>query len=262
MAIRLWHQSTTELLNDAPYSRALERRARHVFGDAVTIDTFGLPPGTYHGRSVSGANSNAFVYHRILDRMIDQAMAAERQGYDGFVIGSYSEPFLKEMRAAVDIPVTSILEATLLVGCSLGTRLGFITTAPGVVAMIEKAIAAHKMEERVAAVISVDPVLEGTVLRQSFDDPKGLIESFERASAQAIAMGADVLIPAEGIIAVILTEAGVTRIQDAPVMDVFGVTWSYAAMFANLRAKAGMGVTRRGWYGQPDPELIALLGKS
>jgi hypothetical protein len=96
MPVRLWHhQSTTELERDAPYSRALIRRAHHVLGDQVVIDTFGLPVGSYHGRSVSGANGNAFVYRRILDRMIDQAMAAERQGYDGYVIGSYSEPFLK-----------------------------------------------------------------------------------------------------------------------------------------------------------------------
>jgi allantoin racemase len=261
MPIRLWHQSTTELKRDAPYSRALVRRAHHVLGDQVVIDTFGLPAGSYHGRSVSGANGNAFVYHRILDQMIDHAIEAERQGYDGYIIGSYSEPFLKEIRSAVDIPVTSILETTLLVGCSLGSKLAFITTSPNVVGMIEKAVAFHQMQPRVAAILSLDPAFQGPRLHSAFDDPKPLLESFERTSAQAIAQGADVIIPAEGIIAVILTEHGLTRFQDAPVMDVFGVTWSYAVMLANLRVKAGMEMTRRGWYARPDVELIQLLGK-
>jgi len=47
---------------------------------------FGLPAGSYHGRSLSGANGNAFVYHWILDKMIDNAFEAEQQGYDGYVI--------------------------------------------------------------------------------------------------------------------------------------------------------------------------------
>ncbi|MBO0709865.1 MAG: hypothetical protein J2P47_01150 [Acetobacteraceae bacterium] len=261
MPIRLWHQSTTELERDAPYSRALIKRAQHVLGDQVVVDTFGLRAGSYHGRSVSGANGNAFVYHRILDKMIDNAIEAERQAYDGYVIGSYSEPFLKEIRSAVDIPVTSILETTLLVGCSLGTKLGFVTTSPTVVAMIEKAVAFHQMERRIGAILALNPPFQGGRLHSAFDDPRPLLESFQATSEQAIIQGSDVIIPAEGIIAVILTEHGLTRFQDAPVIDVFGVTWSYAVMLANLRAKAGMGMTRRGWYARPDVELIQMLGK-
>jgi hypothetical protein len=45
-------------------------------------------------------------------------------------------------------------------------------------------------------------------------------------------------------------------------MDVFGVTRSYALMLANLRVKAGMAMTRRGWYARPDVELIQLLWKN
>jgi Asp/Glu/hydantoin racemase len=262
MQVRLWHQSTTELQRDAPYSRALIRHARDVLGDMVVIDTFGLPPGAYHGRTVSGANGNAFVYHRMLGHVIDQAMEAERQRYDGFVIGSYSEPFLKEIRAAVDTPVTSILETTLLVGCSLGSKLAFVTTSPNVVRMIKKAIAFHQMEARVSDIVSLDPALEEPMLLGALENPKFLVESFERAAAKAIANGADVIIPGEGILAVVLVENGLTRLQDAPVMDVFGVTWSYAMMLANLRVKSRMGMTRRGWYARPDVELIHLLRKS
>jgi allantoin racemase len=261
MSLKLWHQSTTELSRDSAYSKALVRRAREVLGDSVVLDTFGLPAGTYRGRSVSVSNSNAFVYHRILDRLIDNALQAEREGYDAFIIGSYSEPFLKETRAAVNIPVLSLFETTLLVGCSLGTRTAFITTSPPVVDMINKSVASHRMADRVGDVVSLAPAFEGLELHAAFNDPSRLIDSFQKSSTQALDNGADVLVPAEGIIAVILTQAGVTRFKDAPVIDVFGVTWSYAAMFVNLRKTAGMNVTRRGWYAQPDPELIQLLAR-
>lgn len=261
MSYRLWNQSTTESRRDSAYSQALIRRAAATLGPDVTVDTFGLPAGTYHGRAVSRAVSNAFVYHRILDRMIDQAIAAEREEYDGFVIGSFSEPFLTEIRSAVDIPVVSVLETTLLVGCSLGSKLAFITTSPNVDEMVKKAVAYHKMEDRVAAVLSVEPALEGTVLHSAFDNPAPVVASFEQAAERAIARGADVIIPAEGIIAIIVTEQGVTRFKDAPVMDVFSVTWRYAMMLADLKISTGLGMTRRGRFARPDTELIELISR-
>jgi allantoin racemase len=261
MPYRLWNQSTTEMQRDGAYSQAPIRRAASVLGPDVTIDTFGLPVGTYHGRAVSQAVSNAFVYHRILDRMIDQAIAADREGYDGFVIGSFSEPFLTEIRSAVDTPLTSILETTLLVGCSLGIRLAFITTSPNVDAMVRRAVTYHKMEARVAAVLSVEPALEGPALHNGFNDPAPVLASFGLAAERAIASGADVIIPAEGIMAIIVTEQGLTRFRDTPVLDVFSATWKYAMMLADLKARTGLGITRRGPFARPDTELIELISR-
>jgi allantoin racemase len=213
MSLKLWHQSTTEMSRESPYGKALVRRAQEVLGDSVVLDTFGLPAGTYRGRGVSAANSNAFVYHRILDRVIDNAIRAEREGYDAFIIGSYSEPFLKETRAAVNIPVLSLFETTLLVGCSLGTRTAFITTSPPVVDMINKSVSFHRMADRVGDVVSLEPAFEGPALHAAFNDPSRLIASFERSAIKALENGADVLVPAEGIIAVILTKGGSDTVQ-------------------------------------------------
>jgi allantoin racemase len=55
-----------------------------------------------------------------------------------------------------------------------------------------------------------------------------------------------VIVPAEGIMAIIATEQGLTRFKDAPVLDVFSVTWKYAMMLADLKAKTGLGTTRGG----------------
>ena len=259
MAMKLWHQSTIELGANDHYSGALRRRAKLVLGEAATIETFGLPPGTYHGRPPSKACGNAFIYHRILDRIIDQAFEAEQQGYDGFVIGSFSEPFLTEIRSAVNLPVTSVLETSLLVGCSLGGKLAFVTTSPNVDGMVKKGVALHAMGTRVSDVFSLEPAFAGPPLHGAFADPAPMLESFARAADRALANGADVLIPAEGILAIILANEGVTWCKGAPVMDVFGVTWSYALMLARLRSCSGLKVSRRGRYAQEDPELLMLM---
>ncbi|PZW43083.1 Asp/Glu/hydantoin racemase [Humitalea rosea] len=251
--------AVTELNRGNAYSAALVRLGERALGERAVVETFGLPPGTYGGKAVSVSLGNAFIYHRILDRIIDQAITAEREGYDAFIIGSFSEPFLAEIRAVVDIPVVSIFETTLLVGCSLGTKLGFVTTSGDVKGMIEKTLPQHGLGSRVAAVLALDPPLEGKALHASFETPEPMLTGFERAAERALAMGADVLIPAEGIIAALLTDRGIFRFRDAPVMDVFGVTWSYACMLAELRASSGLGVTRRGRYAPPDPELFRRL---
>jgi Asp/Glu/hydantoin racemase len=259
MTIKLWHQSVTELKRDNSYSKALLRRAEAVLPGQVTIDTFGLPPGSYGGLPPSSLLGNAFMYHRILSQFIDQAIDAQRQGYDGFVIGSFADPLITEIRAAVDIPVTSLLETSLLVGCSYGQKIALITTAPNVEKMIRRSLANYQLQARVSDVISVSPALLGPVLHNAFEEPQPALERFEQAARQALANGADVIVPAEGILAVLLADRGITRFENAPVLDVFGVTWSYALMLANLRARAGLSITRRGNYEQPNPEYLAVL---
>jgi allantoin racemase len=259
MAIRLWNQSTTELHPDNSYSRAMKRRAETVLGNQVTVDCFGVPAGSYGGGSPSASIGNAFVFHKMLSRFIDNAIQAEREGYDGFVIGSFSEPFLTEIRAAVDIPVTSVTETSLLVGCTLGQRIAMVTTSPNVVGMIQRSLALHQMGARVSTVVSVTPALQGPVLHDAFEEPAPALERFERAAREALVNGADVLVPAEGILSVLLADRGVTRFENAPVIDVFGVTWSYALMLANLRSTIGLATSRRGRYEQPNQALLEAL---
>jgi len=259
MPIRLWHQSVTELDRDSAYSRALMRLSERALGARARIETFGLPKGTYGGRAVSASLGNAFTYHRILDRIIDNAVAAEREGYDAFVIGSFSEPFLAECRAVVDIPVVSICEASLFLGCSVGTSLGLITTSADVAGMIRKALPTHGLNSRVGAVLVLDPPLEGSVLHGSFAVPQPAIAAFEAAAERAIAAGADVLVPAEGVIAALLTDLGIFRYRDCPILDVFGLSWSYACLLAEARRSSSLSMTRRGRFSPADPSLLAGL---
>ena len=51
---------------------------------------------------------------RIAARVIRNALEAERQGIDAFVVGHFQEPGLNESKAAVDIPVVGLGEAAML----------------------------------------------------------------------------------------------------------------------------------------------------
>jgi Asp/Glu/hydantoin racemase len=68
---------------------------------------------------MSGIQPGARYPHPITDfrcaaQAVANALTAEEQGYDAFVIGHFAEPGLAEARAAVRIPVIGLGEATAL----------------------------------------------------------------------------------------------------------------------------------------------------
>ncbi|MGE7417720.1 aspartate/glutamate racemase family protein [Methylobacterium tarhaniae] len=248
MPTRIWHQSVNELSRIAAYKQGIEAHARAFLGAEAEIHVQGLPEGTYGDLSPSDALGNAHLYHRVLGPIVEQAVEAERQGYDAFVIGSFSEPYLREMRTAVDVPVVSLTEASLLVGCSLGTRIALISNAPNVAYMTKLSVAKHHLEARVQAVTALEPGMDEYALIAARDDPSALIEAFTRKARALIAEGAEVIVPAEGVMAEIFATQGLRRIGGAVVLDVFAAAWSHALSLVRLRRGLGLEVSRAWAY--------------
>lgn len=260
--IRIWHQSSTEIEGLAVYKNALIEHARKILGDEAHIDVHGVPPGSYRGRTPSSALGNAFVQHVVLAPILANAVQAEREGYDAFVIGSFCEPFVRELRSAVDIPVISMTEAAFLVACSLGKYSVAISNAPQPAWMTRMSIEANGFGGRVLRVASLNPPMEEPALAAAYESPQAVIDSFTAAARLAIAEGADVIVPAEGMLAQLLSRNRVTSIDGATVIDVFGSAWAYAAMLVKLRKNAGMQVGRAWHYRRDDPGFILELARS
>ena len=261
--LRLWHQSMTELQGLGAYRDFLQRHAQRVLGDEATVSVEGLRTGTYHGRTPTSALGNAFIYHRAVDQIIDLAIGAERNGYDAFVIGSFSEPMLREIRSAVDIPVIGILEASMLVACSLGRRVAPIANAPEISFIVQSAVEKHGLESRVLPCVPINPPLhEAELLEASANHPQGVLGAFTQAARHAMAEhGADVIVPAESVMATLILSHSLTHIDQAPVVDVLAIAWRYALMMVRLRKDCGLGTSRAGAYRRSDPELVALMAR-
>jgi len=259
VTVRIWHPSVNELDHLDVYRQALGKHANEVLGQDGEVEIHGLPSGSYGGQSPTAVLSNAYAYHRILDRVLENAVEAERRGYGAFVIGSFSEPLLREIRSAVDIPVAALTESALLVGCSLGKLLAPISNAPAVLWMVRTAVDKHGLGARVLEVQAIEPPLEEPALAAAYADPAPVIRAFEVAAERAVARGADVIIPAEGVLAELLYSHGARSIAGAVVLDVFGTAWAYALMLARLWSRTGLRVGRSWHYRRDDPELIQRL---
>ena len=82
--------------------------------------------------------------------MICNAVRAEREGYDAFVIGHFQDAGLYEARSVVDIPVLALGESSMLHGCQLGQRSGIITINPRYIPWFHHQITKYGLERRVA----------------------------------------------------------------------------------------------------------------
>lgn len=258
-----WHQSMTELAGLGAYRDFLVAHAQRVLGDEAQVQVEGLREGTYHGRTPTSALGNAFVYHRAVDQIIDNAIRAEGQGFDAFVIGSFSEPMLREIRSAVDIPVIGILESSMLVSLSLGGKVAPVANAPEISAIVQSAVEKHRLAGRILPCVSLEPPMhEAELLAASASNPDALIEAFRRSARQAILQqGADVIVPAEAVLASVLIARQVMQVDDAPVVDVLAIAWRYAVMMTQLRQGSGIGTSRAGAFARRDPALVQLMAR-
>jgi Asp/Glu/Hydantoin racemase len=113
---RIWYQSFTDPDVDRPYFTRLGTYLRSVSSPGCEVEVFGIQPGARHPHPVTE--------FRCAAQVIANALTAQQQGYDAFVIGHFPEPGLAEARSAVRIPVIGLGEATMLHACTLGRKIG------------------------------------------------------------------------------------------------------------------------------------------
>lgn len=256
--MRFWYQSMTDLERYPMYRATIEARAVAILDD-VDVDAHGVAPGTYGDHAPVTVLTFPVMHHRLLSQVIDNARRAEAEGYDAVVLGSWSEPHLREIRSVVDIPVSSMAEATLLTGCSVAGRVGLVTVTASLGEMARRIISSHHLADRVAGIEVLQPEVDEDELAAGFDQPDAMVRRFVDAAERVIDRGADVVIPAEGVLSELLAQAGLRRVGQVSVMDSVAVTMLHARMMVSLQQGTGLSVGRRWAYRKPDQDVLQLL---
>jgi Asp/Glu/hydantoin racemase len=84
-------------------------------------------------------------------------------------------------------------------------------------------------------------------VQRGFETPGPVIDKFRKAARDLIARGADVIIPGEIPLNVLLASEGVNRVDDTPLIDSLGLTIKMTETFVDLRALTGLAPSRLGW---------------
>ena len=139
----------TELDELGAYKASLEGHAMKVLDPGQRVEVRGMPRGRLSRKVADGSAVERVRAPSILDPVLDSAVRAEREGFDAFVVGSFSEPFLRELRSAIDISVVSVTEATMLVACSIGRLAAPISNDPAIAWLVRQSIETHGLQPRI-----------------------------------------------------------------------------------------------------------------
>ena len=258
--MRIWHQSYTDLTRLPGYKDMLAAHARAVCGPDTVVDLHGLRPCTYP-EGVPPIAMVGYTYAtRLADlQVIENIVAAERQGYDAVAISCFLDPGLEEARSLVDIPVVSACETALLVSSLVGRSFGLLTLHEGMAAYLRGLVARYGFDGRVKMVAAMDPPIDEHVLDRAFAGSPEFVAHFTEQAERLIAQGADVIIPAEGVLNCALVRNGVRAVGGAAVLDSYGSLVALAEMMVQLRRKSGLETSRQGAYARPPAAMIPGL---
>lgn len=240
------------------YGATLQEHARRVMPGDVEVVPHGLRPGTYDD-GVAPIDAIRYRYLEFLNehQICEAARTAEREGYDAVAIGCFFDPALRAVRSLIDLPVVSLAESCLLTACSLGRGAGVVTLCGDESDNLMDLARSYGLAQRMAAVVGLDPPIDEFSLEADQDRVGDILANFERACAQVIRSGADIVIPGDGVLNEFLVRNGCTRVGEVPVMDSIAVLFHHAVMLVDLRRSTGLRVSRHRYYARPPMAMVA-----
>lgn len=256
--MRIWHQSFADLDHTPIYRETLVRHGKAIMEPGTEVVVHGLKPGTY-GENFVPIDAIRYRYLETLNELqiCEAALTAEKEGYDAFALGCFYDPALRQARSLVEIPVVGLSETCMLVACSLGKRFGLIALNDDQKIQHEELAVAYGLENRMAAAVSMNPPIDEYMLEGDDEVARPIVDGFGRACREAIAKGAEVIIPGDGVLNEFIWRRSLLHVEGATVMDALGTLFQYAAFMARAQGSIGLSVSRRHHYAKPPAGMLA-----
>ncbi len=240
------------------YAQILAKILQNSAAPGTTICVRGLGPGK--------AIADQYRFLEILDtqEILENGLRAERDGYDAFLIGNVFEPGLHALREALNIPVLGLCESSVHLACLMGASFSIVNVNPKFTRRIVENIAATGLSSRLVSIDEMQ-IERGQVLDRAFEDDAvraKIIDQFMTAARQGAAKGAEVIIPAGGIVMTILAHAGIFAVDRAPVVNGLIALLKIAELAVQVRRLTGTFTSKRMMYAPPSGNLLADIRQS
>lgn len=252
--IRVCYQS---FVDDSIAKTYLKRLGEHVdsLSGEMTIDIKPLtPPDSF---------AHPAMEFRCARDVVRNAIQAERDGYDAFIVGHIQDSGLWEAKSVVDIPVLGLGESVLLYTCTLGMRIGIVTINPRFIPGFRTQIRKYGLEQRIVGVHAM--TFEPGELTAAFDSPSAYaaaLDSFRTQAEPLVADGVDVLIPGGGIPMLLFADERDFNVAGAPVVNGIPILIKMTQAAVELKRLNGLGVSRSAdMIIPPDYVIEELLGR-
>jgi len=247
--MKIWYQSYVDAEHGKLYWDHLRRHLNTVLDAGTTVDIKGITPHDSYAHPI--------VEFRCAREVICNAVTAEREGYDAFVIGHFQDAGLYEARSVVDIPVVGLGESSMLYACQLGQRSGVVTINPRYISWFHHQINKYGLNSRVTGVHAMT-FQPGQMLDAFGDDEKlqKVADLFEQQAKPLVDAGVDVLIPGGGIPMLLFSAIQHHVVNGAPVINGIPIVVKMAEMAVKLKAVTGLVTSRVSDYVKPPPWVL------
>ena len=263
--IRIWHQSFTVLENLPKYAASLKDHISKICRKGTEVDFHGMHPNTYASEYPGIDITYSFFHQLHSHQFVINGITAQQQKYDAYAICTLPDPALRETRSILDIPVVAYGEVAMHLSCFLGERFGILVFIKELIPLLEENVRRYGLSSKLAGIqhagFSFNDVL--TAFNEPY--PKGIVERFEESAEDLIRKGADVIIPGEAVLCVLLASHGVSQANGVPVLDALGSVIQMAEMFGEQYRKGAFQVNRRNYFTRKPgadrlSELVSFYG--
>jgi Asp/Glu/hydantoin racemase len=246
--MRIRWQSFVDPAQHHDYFALLEAQLQEAAGQQVTYDIVGIdPPDTeLHRLSETRCGMQA----------VANAIQAEQDSYDAFLIGHFQDSGLHEARSATNIPVLGLGETSMLHACTLGQTAGLVTIDPIFIPWHKEQIARYGLTQRIIGVtamarLAVADYVHACANDDAFDRVR---DQFEHAAQPLIQAGAEVLIPAGGLPALVLSRRPGMTVDGAAILNPVPVLAKHGEAAVALTKLGLPPASRKGAFALPTPK--------
>jgi allantoin racemase len=249
--MKIWYQSLARESDSTNY----RPRLRKVVESACD-------PGTeVHFSGVHETAGLGVMYHylryRDMKEVMENALKAEREGFDAFVIGNFSDSGLDECRELVNIPVLGLCETSMHIALLMGRTFGLVpVSAKQTPDKIDK-INRYGFASRFVGAVNMKSSPAG--LKQAMIDPAlrdQVIADFTAASRELIERGAEVILPAGGEFNIFLVEDGIYEIDNTPVVTGVTELIKMAEFAVKMQKMTGRFTSKRFYWSTPTGRML------
>jgi len=238
--MKIWCQSCGAFGKDAvwnDYERTLIAHARKVTRPGTKVELHGVEttiPGIdrYHSsQTLCGIES------------IRNAIRAEREGFNAFVMINTRDAAFREIKELVDIPTVFMLENSILFALMLGPKFAFVTHNQDLLLRLTELTQQYGLAEHMVPGGHLD--LSYSDWPQLFGDPQRYVKSITGKIKELVALGANVLISSALPLNMWLLMQNLIEIDGARILDGFGCALKTAELMVDLR-EIGISRTKSG----------------
>lgn len=234
--MRIWCQSCGAFGKDPvwdPYEKGLKEHASKVARPDTVVDLYGQEA------TIPGIDKYRASQTMCVVGSIKNAIRAEREGYDAYIMISTMDAGFHEIREVVDIPVVFMLENCIHLALMFAPKFAFITHNQPLLSRLEELTKQYGLAENMIPGDFLN--LSYSVWPEMFGHPERFADSITQKSKGIIAKGAGILIPSALPLAVWLVKQGLTDIDGARVLDAWGCAIKMAELMVDLKK---LGVAR------------------